>query len=115
MTAQEEFSVPASGAGVDPADPSQDDADDHQDTASANEALFAYLKAHNTRLLKKDGRFLLNVFGEVDRRGEKIAFALMPPDGVLMKAAKWKKLDGAARTKLIEQRINADALVAMRQ
>src|SRR5690349_10931163 len=115
MTAQEEFSVPASGAGVDPADPSQDDAGAHQDTASANEALFAYLKAHNTRLLKKDGRFVLNVSGEVDLHGDKIAFALVPPDGALMKAAKWKKLDGPARRKLVEQRINPGALEAMRQ
>ncbi len=113
MISEEELSVPAPGAEVDVRDP--DDADDAEDTANANEALFAHLKAHNTRLLKKDGRFVLNVSGEVDLHGDKIAFALVPPDGVLMKAAKWKRLDGRARKKLIEQRINPAALEAMRQ
>jgi ATP-dependent RNA helicase SUPV3L1/SUV3 len=111
----EEFPAPAPVAGVDVLAPAQDDADDGQDAVNANEALFAHLKAHNTRLLKKDGRFVLSVAGDVDLHGDRIAFALVPPDGALMKAAKWKKLDGAARKKMVEQRINAATVEAMKQ
>jgi len=111
----EELPVPALEAEAALLDQSQDDTDDRVASANANEALFAHLKAHSTRLLKKDGRFVLNVAGNVDLRGDKVAYALVPPDGSLMKASKWKKLDAPARKKLIEQRINTGALASMQQ
>ena len=84
-----------------------------QPRSGANEALFAYLKAHNAVLLKRNGIFMLNVSGEAQVDGERIPYTLMPPDGALMKAGKWKKVSTEDRAKLIAQRLNPAVNEAM--
>ena len=89
--------------------------EDRHARAGANEALFAYLKAHDAVLFKKDNVFRVRVSGAAALGGERVAFCLVPPDGSLMKAGKWKKTTPEQRLALVQERVNAGRVQAMRE
>ncbi|HZP88795.1 MAG TPA: helicase-related protein [Burkholderiales bacterium] len=80
---------------------------------SGDEALYAYLKAQRAELFRSASVFRVRVAGEAELDGEKIPYRLVPPDGTLMKANRWKKTRAADRLALVEARINSAALRAM--
>jgi ATP-dependent RNA helicase SUPV3L1/SUV3 len=91
------------------------DAGDRHAHAAATEVLHAYLKAHGAVLFRKDSVFCVRVAGETTLDGLRVPFCLVPPDGTLMKASRWKKTSPADRQTLVAQRVNAAAVEAMRQ
>jgi ATP-dependent RNA helicase SUPV3L1/SUV3 len=114
MTAEKR---PAAPAGPEDAgsEPEQDLEDDRHARSGANEALFTYLKAHDAVLFKKDSAFRVRIAGTAQLDGERIPFCLVPPNGSLMKAGKWKKTSPEQRLDLVRERVNAKAVAAMTQ
>jgi hypothetical protein len=89
------------------------DAEDRHARSAANEALFAHLKAHGAVLFRKDSVFRVRIAGETLVDGERVRFCLVPPNGALMKAGKWKKTTPEQRLALLQERVNAGAVEAM--
>jgi ATP-dependent RNA helicase SUPV3L1/SUV3 len=114
MTAEKRPAAPAApeDAGN---EPEQDLEDDRHARSGANEALFTYLKAHDAVLFKKDSAFRVRIAGTAQLDGERIPFCLVPPNGSLMKAGKWKKTSPEQRLDLVRERVNAKAVAAMTQ
>jgi ATP-dependent RNA helicase SUPV3L1/SUV3 len=96
-------------------DPAQEvDAEDRHARSAANEALFAWLKAHDAVLFRKDNVFRVRVSGDAQLDGGRVPFCLVPPDGALAKANKWKKTAPEQRLALIQARVNPERVQAMR-
>lgn len=91
------------------------DADERHAHAAANEALYAYLKAHNTVLFRSDSVFRVRIAGEAVLDGASVPFCLVPPYGTLMKVGRWKKTSPGDRQALVAERVNAAAVEAMTQ
>ncbi|MCW5621565.1 MAG: RNA helicase [Burkholderiales bacterium] len=87
---------------------------DRREAARANEALYAHLKAHDAVLFRTDSVFAVRVSGEAELDGRKVAYCLVPPDGTLMKARRWKKTPADQRLALVQARVNAQRMAAMR-
>jgi ATP-dependent RNA helicase SUPV3L1/SUV3 len=91
------------------------DEEDRHAGSRANEAVFSYLKSHGAVLFKKDNVFRIRVAGEAQLDGERVRFCLVPPDGALAKAGKWKKTTPEQRMALVRERVNAGKVDAMTQ
>jgi ATP-dependent RNA helicase SUPV3L1/SUV3 len=87
--------------------------DERHARSGANDALFAYLKAHGAVLFKQDNVFRVRISGMARLDAERVPFCLVPPDGALMKAGKWKKTSPEQRLALIQERVNASSVLAM--
>jgi ATP-dependent RNA helicase SUPV3L1/SUV3 len=96
------------------ADSDEDDLD-RRHAESANEALYAYLKGQDAELFRSESVFQVRVSGEAHIHGHDVAFRLVPPDGTLMKANRWKKTAPADRLALVQARINPASRAAMRE
>lgn len=92
-----------------------DDADgDVHVNESANQALYAYLKAQQAELFRSDTVFRVRIAGEAQLDGERVPYRLVPHDGTLMKANRWKKTPPPERLALVQARINPAGREAMR-
>lgn len=102
-----------------PADGADDDALESDtpahESARAHEALAAHLKAHGAVLFRTDSVFCVRVRGSVQLDGRALRFCLVPPDGTLMKANRWKKTPADKRLALVQERINARSVAAMHE
>ncbi len=86
-----------------------------QDASRAHEALFAHLKAHDAVLFRTDSVFCVRVRGTAHIDTREIPFCLVPPDGTLMKANRWKKTPADKRLALVQARIHGHSVAAMRE
>ncbi len=62
------------------------------------------LNAKGVLLARQDGRVFLRLSGVVDYAGLRVAYDLVPAQGVLAKASKWRKMDLDARSQLLLER-----------
>jgi len=85
------------------------------DAARVHDALYAHLKAHDAVLFRTDSVFCVRVRGRAQVDGRDVPFCLVPPDGTLMKANRWKKTPADKRLALVHERINAASVAAMRE
>jgi ATP-dependent RNA helicase SUPV3L1/SUV3 len=78
-------------------------------------ALIAQLGGHAqcAQLVKMEGRVFVRFAGVVDMAGLRIAYALVPPQGVLAKPSKWRKLDQGAKLQLLDERITPAAIAEL--
>ena len=61
------------------------------------------------RLLKLEGRVFVRFSGVVEAGGLRVPYELVPPQGVLAKPAKWRKLDSQARADMLRERVTGAA------
>ena len=85
------------------------------DPERAHDALYAYLKAHDAVLFRTDSVFCVRVRGVARLDAREVPFCLVPPDGTLMKANRWKKTPADKRLALVQARIHAQSIEAMRE
>lgn len=83
------------------------------DTARAHDALHGHLKAHDAVLFRTDSVYCVRVRGAAQVDGREVPFCLVPPDGTLMKANRWKKTPADKRLALVQARIHAQSIAAM--
>ncbi|WP_332855952.1 helicase-related protein [Duganella sp. S19_KUP01_CR8] len=62
------------------------------------------LSAKGVLLARQEGRVFLRLSGVVDYAGLRVAYDLVPAQGVLAKASKWRKMDVDARSQLLLER-----------
>ncbi|TFW26523.1 helicase-related protein [Duganella callida] len=62
-------------------------------------------------LAKSEGRVYLRISGVVEYQGLRVAYDLVPTQGVLAKPSKWRKMDADSRSALLRERA-ADAAIA---
>lgn len=62
------------------------------------------LTARGIALAKAEGRVFLRVTGEVEYAGRRVPYDLVPAQGVLAKASKWRKMDAGTRSALLRER-----------
>ena len=82
-----------------------------------DDALIAELapQAGPARLVKLEGRVFVQFSGEVEESGLRVPYELVPPQGVLAKPSKWRKLDSDARRVLLRERVTREAADALRE
>ncbi len=82
-----------------------------------DDALIAELipEAGPARLVKLEGRVFVQFSGEVEESGLRVPYELVPPQGVLAKPSKWRKLDLDARRVLLRERVTRAASDALRE
>lgn len=82
-----------------------------------DDALIAALapEAGPARLVKLEGRVFVQFSGEVEESGLRVPYELVPPQGVLAKPSKWRKLDTDARRALLRERVTRVAADALRE
>ncbi|WP_148713651.1 helicase-related protein [Chitinolyticbacter meiyuanensis] len=71
-------------------------------------ALADYLATQAATLVTIEGNYAVSVHGEIVVERRRIAYHLVPDQGFLGKASKWRKLDDAGRLALLQERWNAD-------
>lgn len=64
---------------------------------------------------KLEGRVMVRYPGELQLAGRSIPYALIPADGVLAKASKWRNLGPEKQLQLVTERVHAQAMQALRQ
>jgi ATP-dependent RNA helicase SUPV3L1/SUV3 len=64
-------------------------------------------------LLKQDGRVLVRLSGVAEVGDERIPYHLIPSNGVLAKASKWRNLSPENQLLMVTQRVNAKALATL--
>lgn len=102
-----DHSFPDQG-GTDRADDSAQPGDD--DTSQIG----AYLARFGARLIHANESVAIEVAGELE--GDMpTAFRLVPDRGVLARITKWRRLDAAQRLALVQERLNAATLAALRE
>ncbi|WP_255992115.1 helicase-related protein [Chitinolyticbacter albus] len=74
----------------------------------ATTELSDYLTLHAATLVTIEGNYAVSVHGEFHVAGRAIAYHLVPDQGFLGKASKWRKLDDAGRLALLQERWNAE-------
>ena len=62
------------------------------------------LSAKGVLLARQEGRVFLRLSGVVDYAGLRVAYDLVPAQGVLAKASKWRKMDADTRSQLLLER-----------
>ncbi|MBV6324704.1 helicase-related protein [Duganella violaceipulchra] len=62
------------------------------------------LSAKGVLLARQEGRVFLRLTGVVDYAGLRVAYDLVPAQGVLAKASKWRKMDADTRAQLLLER-----------
>lgn len=62
------------------------------------------LSAKGVLLARQEGRVFLRLSGVVDYAGLRVAYDLVPAQGVLAKASKWRKMDADTRAQLLLER-----------
>ncbi|SHG66261.1 helicase-related protein [Massilia sp. CF038] len=71
------------------------------------------LDALGARLVKMEGRVFFRFAGVVEAGGLRVPYELVPPQGVLAKPSKWRKLERDARAALLQERVTADVADAL--
>jgi ATP-dependent RNA helicase SUPV3L1/SUV3 len=73
------------------------------------------LQAQGAQLVKMEGRVFVRFSGVIEENGLRVPYALVPSQGVLAKPSKWRKMDLETQRKLVQERVNAAAIDALRQ
>lgn len=66
-------------------------------------------------LIKQEGRVVVRLSGSVSVDGLDIEYTLVPSNGVLAKASKWRNLSPENQLLMVTQRVNAKALATLQQ
>jgi ATP-dependent RNA helicase SUPV3L1/SUV3 len=74
-----------------------------------------YVQAQGAQLERMEGRVLVRYAGEVEAAGLSVPYALVPPDGVLANAGKWRNLSQEKRMNMVRERVHAGAIAALRE
>ncbi|NHZ90523.1 RNA helicase [Massilia sp. CCM 8733] len=67
------------------------------------------------RLVKLEGRVFLQFSGEVDEGGLNVPYHLVPAQGVLARASKWRKMDPDAKRNLLRERVSERTIDELHQ
>ena len=77
------------------------------------DALEQHLRAEGAELAKLEGRVMVRFAGIAEAGGLHIPYDLIPPDGVLANASKWRNLSAEKRLALVRERVHTKARRAM--
>ncbi|HZW20539.1 helicase-related protein [Noviherbaspirillum sp.] len=77
------------------------------------DALEQHLRAEGAALAKLEGRVMIRFAGIAEAGGLHIPYDLVPPDGVLANASKWRNLSGEKRLALVRERVHPKARRAL--
>ncbi|WP_420473194.1 helicase-related protein [Noviherbaspirillum sp. ST9] len=77
--------------------------------ATLTEALEQHLRTHGAELAKLEGRVMIRFSGEVDAGPLRVPYDLVPPEGVLANASKWRNLSPEKKLALVHERVQAKA------
>jgi ATP-dependent RNA helicase SUPV3L1/SUV3 len=78
-------------------------------SADDSDFLTQYLADHAATLVTHDGAYAVSVHGEIVVGKRVVPYHLIPDDGFLGKAAKWRRMDIAERIALLTERWNSAA------
>jgi ATP-dependent RNA helicase SUPV3L1/SUV3 len=70
--------------------------------------------ADEARLVKLEGRVFVRFTGVAEAAGLRVPYQLVPPQGVLAKPSKWRKMERDAKLKLLRERVTAAAMDELR-
>jgi ATP-dependent RNA helicase SUPV3L1/SUV3 len=70
--------------------------------------------AADARLVKLEGRVFVRFAGVAEAAGLRVPYQLVPPQGVLAKPSKWRKMERDAKLKLLRERVTAAAMDELR-
>ncbi|MGZ8289553.1 MAG: helicase-related protein [Telluria sp.] len=71
------------------------------------------LEASGAQLVKMEGRVFMRFAGVVETAGVRVPYQLVPPQGVLAKPSKWRKMDRDTRRALVAGRASESARHAL--
>lgn len=73
------------------------------------------LAAVGARLVRQEGRVFIRLAGSVEAGGVRVAYDLVPDQGVLAKPSKWRKMDHDARCALLRERASSQVAAALNE
>jgi ATP-dependent RNA helicase SUPV3L1/SUV3 len=73
------------------------------------------LARRGIHLAKLEGRVFLRISGTITHEGQQIPYNLVPAQGVLAKASKWRKMDQDARAQLLNERASEQAVAELQE
>ena len=73
------------------------------------------LERRGIHLAKLEGRVFLRISGTITHEGQQIPYNLVPAQGVLAKASKWRKMDQGARAQLLAERASEQAVAELQE
>ena len=88
---------------------------DLPDSVEPSGAAERHVRAAGAQLLKQEGRVFVRFAGEVQADLLRVPYRLVPPQGVLARPAKWRKMDDDAQLALVRERVNPAAMDALRE
>src|ERR1700712_4171633 len=94
---------PAPGTASDPIDPASDSGlDSGPESETGDDALVErHARALGATLHKLEGRVVVRIAGLAETAGLRVAYDLVPSQGVLAKPSKWRKLDPSQKMTLV--------------
>lgn len=88
--------------------------EDIQDPASADAAIERQVREAGAELFKTEGRIVVRYADVVEAAGLQVPYRLIPPDGVLANAGKWRKLSFEKKLQLVQERVHPGARASLR-
>ena len=80
-----------------------------EDEAALSDALEQHLRAEGAELAKLEGRVIIRYAGVAEAGGLRIPYDLVPPEGVLANAGKWRNLSTEKKLALVRERVHPKA------
>ena len=74
-----------------------------------SEAMEQHLRAHDAELAKLEGRVMIRFSGVAEAGPLRIPYDLVPPEGVLANASKWRNLSAEKKLALVHERVHPKA------
>ena len=84
--------------------------DDLPESTEPPAAAERHVRAAGGELVKQEGRVFVRFQGEVQADLLRVAYRLVPEQGVLARPAKWRKMDADAQLALVQERVTAAAM-----
>ena len=85
------------------------------DDAALSDAMEQHIRAEGAVLAKLEGRVLIRYAGIAEVGRLRIPYDLIPPDGVLANASKWRNLAAEKKLQLVRERVRPAARQALHQ
>lgn len=74
--------------------------------AALSAAMEQHLRAHGAELAKLEGRVMIRFSGEAEAGSLRVPYDLVPPEGVLANASKWRNLSAEKKLALVHERVH---------
>ncbi|MBK4735572.1 helicase-related protein [Noviherbaspirillum pedocola] len=82
--------------------------------SSETDSVEAYVRAQGAELERAEGRVLVRYAGQVESAGYTVRYRLVPSDGILANAGKWRNASQDKRLALVHERVHPQAIAALR-